>query len=217
MWYDPRDGTGASDRVEVQLAISRDGIAWERPWRRPIISPGSPGLDGSGQIWPLSTPIIRENEIWVYYLSSPESHLGLRNTPNYLSDSEHKFYDDPAPNTSVLARAIWRLDRLIGAEAGPRGGFIVTPIIRFGGERLNINADCGASGAIRIELERPDRDPISGYSINDAIPIQGNGISLQARWQGGRSLRDLDDREVRLRIELNGAVLYSFQFVGGGI
>jgi hypothetical protein len=212
MWYDARDDTGASDRVEVQLAISRDGIAWERPWRTSLISPGSPSLDGSGQIWPLSVPVIRENEIWLYYLSSPESHLGLRSTPNYLSDAERKFYENPDPNSSLLARAIWRVDRLVGAEAGPRGGHIITPSIRFEGERLNINTDCGASGVLRVGLERPNGDPIPGYTVNDAIPIQGNGIALQVMWHDTDNLSDLRGREVRLRFELDGAVLYSFQF-----
>jgi hypothetical protein len=212
MWYDARRETGASDRVEVQLAISRDGIKWHRPWRTALISPGSPSLDASGQIWPLATPIIRDGEIWLYYLSSPETHLGRRNPPNYQSDTEKPFYKTPRPNTSVVARAIWRIDRLVTAEAGANGGWIVTPPIRFRGKRLIVNADCGASGSLRVGPERPNGDPIRGYSSAEAIPIQGNGPALPVSWNRSGNLGQLAGQPVRLGFELKGAKLYSFQF-----
>lgn len=212
MWYDARRGTGASDRVEVQLAVSRDGVEWRRPWRTPLISPGSPSLAASGQIWPLSAPVIRDGEIWLYYLSSPEAHLGRRQPPGYQSDAEKPFYADPRPNTSVVARAIWRMGRLVAAEASPDGGWIVTPPIRFQGERLIVNADCGASGSLRVGLERPDGDPIPGYASAEAIPVQGNGLALPVRWRAAGNLGRLAAEPVRLRFELKGADLYSFQF-----
>jgi len=212
MWYDSRGGTGASDRVEVQLAVSRDGVHWRRPWRKALISPGSPSLAASGQIWPLSAPVIRDGEIWLYYLSSPETHLGRRQPPNYQSDAEKPFYANPRPNTSVVARAIWRMDRLVAAEAGADGGSIVTPSIRFQGERLIINADCGASGGLRVGLERPNGDPIPGFASAEAFPVQGNGLTLPVSWKTASNLAQLAGQPVRLRFELKGADLYSFQF-----
>lgn len=212
MWYDARGGTGGSDRIETQLAISRDGVEWQRPWRKPLISPGSPSLATSGQIWPMSAPIIRDGEIWLYYLSQPETHLGLRKLPNYLSDAEKHFYANSQPNSSVVARAIWRRDRLVAAETNSDSGWIVTPPIRFQGTRLIVNADCGASGSLRVGLERPNGDSIPGYSPAEAVTVQGNGLNLPVRWRASGNLARVAGGPVRLRFELKSADLYSFQF-----
>ena len=213
IWYEARGGTGASDRVEVQLAISRDGITWTRPWRRAIVPPGSPSLSGSGQIWPLMEPIIREDEVWLYYLSEPETHLSAQYKPNYLSSAESQLMADRRTlyQSSVVARAIWRSDRFVFADAGPEGGEIVTPAIRFRGTELAVNANAGATGRLRIAVEKPDGSAIPGYSLSDALPIQGNGIALQARWKQTFDVSTLRGRPVRLRFALTNCQLFAFQ------
>jgi hypothetical protein len=215
MWYDARNNTGASDRVEVQLAVSRDGAEWRRPWRTALIPPGAPSFPASGQIWPLPEPVLLNDEIWLYYLSSPETHLGRRNLPSYVSDAENPFYSAPQPNTSIVARAIWRMDRLVGAEAGPDGGSILTPALCFEGEHLIVNADCGASGSLRVGLERPDGTSIPGFGTAESTPIQGNGVQLPVRWNPNPSLSQLSGQPIRIRFEIKGGSLFSFQFSAG--
>jgi hypothetical protein len=104
------------------------------------------------------------------------------------------------------------MDRLVAAEVGADGGWIVTPPIRFRGERLIVNADCGASGALRVGLERPNGDPIPGYAPAESVPVQGNGLALPVRWRTAGNLAQLSEQPVRLRLELRGVKLYSFRF-----
>ena len=217
MWFEGRGGTGGSDRIEAQLAISRDGIQWSRPWRRAVIPPGAPSMSASGQIWPLPEPIIRNEEVWLYYLSEPDTHLGTLQPPNYLSPSEADLMKDPKRvfETCVVARAIWRLDRFVAADAGPEGGELLTPPILFSGGELRINANAGASGQLRVAVERPSGPAIPGYTLQDAIPIQGNGLALTARWKGHHSVRLVAGQPVRLRFALTNCQLYSFQTVPG--
>jgi len=215
MWYEARGGTGASDRVEAQLAVSRDGIQWNRPWRRAVISPGAPSMDAAGQIWPLPEPIVRGSEVWLYYLSEPDTHLSFAHQPNYVSPKEAELMADRRAlfGTCLIARAIWRLDRFVAADSGPEGGEILTPLIRFSGSGLMVNANAGASGQLRIAIENADGTAIPGLTIEDSVPIQGNGLVLPARWKNGASIGQLAGKPVKLRFRLTNCQLFSFQAV----
>ena len=76
-------------------------------------------------------------------------------------------------------------------DAGPDGGEVITPLLRYGGNELLVNANGGASGQMRVAIEGPDGKPIPGYSLDDGIPIQGNGVALEARWKQKRSVASL--------------------------
>jgi hypothetical protein len=196
MWYDGRRAPTISDMMEVQLGVSRDGIDWPRPWRQALIAPGAPHMRVSGEVWPIPQPIIRNDEVWLYYFSRPETH-------------RTKTYEK---NSGVIARAIWWLDRFIGAGADEGDGEFVTPPILFDGNRLSVNVNAGASGRLRVAIERPDGEPIPGYALADAFPVLGNGIALVPRWQHGPDVEALKGQPVRLRFVLRGADLYSIQF-----
>ena len=85
IWYDRRSAADASDKVEVQLAVSRDGISWQRPWRQPLIAPGVLGAASAGQIFPVPDPVIVGDEIWLYFTAMAEDHMsevsGSRQSP----------------------------------------------------------------------------------------------------------------------------------------
>ena len=195
MWYDARGRTPASDMLEVQLAISRDGIDWKRPWRHALISPGAPDYPEGGQVWPLMDPVIRNNQIWLYYLAQPERHM------------------QGPQRSGVVRRAIWGLDRFVAAQAGPGSGHIVTPTLRFAGNAFAVNLDAGASGRLRVGVEKPNGQAIKGFSLDECHPVYGNGVALTVRWKGEANVKRLVGQPVRLRFVMRNAKLYSFQFL----
>ena len=47
-------------------------------------------------------------------------------------------------------------------DAGPDGGWLVTPPIEFAGPRLLLNIDCGAMGEVWVELQDETGKPLPG-------------------------------------------------------
>ena len=92
-----------------------------------------------------------------------EQLLGV--TPSGLN-KDHDGLVDPAAGgyLSGIGRAVMRLDGFVSAEAEYGGGEIVTPIIRFSGERLELNVDTGGGGSVLVELQDAYGRPISGFA-----------------------------------------------------
>ena len=192
------DGKFSNDGPQdVQLAVSRDGIAWQRPERRPYIPLGLMGTRDGGCIWPTLGMIRRGNEIWQYY-------CGTRHT--------HGYTDPGLRGSGGLCLLVQRLDGFVSADAGHRGGEIVTPSLRFKGERLEVNVDCTAQGTLLVEVLDERERPIPGYTLAEAEPVDRNPLAACVRWTSGRAVGALQGRPVRLRFRMSSSKLYAFQF-----
>ena len=71
---------------------------------------------------------------------------------------------------------------------------------------VNVNAD---GGSLRAELLDAGGNQISGYSMNDCIPIQSNDISEIVRWKNHVEL-PYGKQEFRIRFQMENASLYGF-------
>ena len=195
-----KDGKFSNDGPQdVQLAVSRDGITWQRPERRPYIPLGFLGDWDGGCIWPALGMVRHANEVWQYY-------CGTRHT--------HGYRDPKMVGDGGLCRIVQRLDGFVSADAGPQGGQIVTPPLRFKGESLEINVDCTAQGMIRVELLDEAEQPIPGYALAEAEPIDRNPIAARVQWTSGKEVGSLQGRTIRLRFHMRSCKLYAFQFTG---
>lgn len=200
VWYDRRQGE-ASDKIEVQMLFSRDGIDWHRPDRRPVIPPGSVGSETAGQVYVIPDPVLVGEELWVYYMGFGEDHFAANRGEPIRKGSGR------------LSRAIWLRDRFRGVETvGGGAGELVTVPFRFRGERLCLNLDAAAVGRARVAIESADGTPISGYGLEEALPIYGNGTSLVASWTHGTSVESLTGQPVRLRLDLRACTVFAFGF-----
>src|SRR5262245_30415025 len=75
----PPQGKFSNDGpVDIELAVSRDGIAYDRPERRPYIDLGLAGSRDSGSIYMLVGMLRHGNEIYQYYSAYPFTHAGYR-------------------------------------------------------------------------------------------------------------------------------------------
>ena len=111
--------------VDVQLAASRDGIAWQRVGdRKPFMENGPPGPPGSldaGEIYMANAPVVVEDELWFYYSPCPIEH-------------------GPTGRSGPICLAKLRLDGFVSVDAGDEMGTLVTRPFRCEGGSLRINA-----------------------------------------------------------------------------
>lgn len=196
----PEKGLGPAT-FDVRLAVSRDGKDFRRMPKREAFMPV--GLDGrfdSRMVWAMPDPVRMGDEIWIYYAGANRDHGGNL---------------DPAAGgeeLSGIGRAVLRLDGFVSADAGPTGGILTTPPVRFTGKRLELNVDAGEKGAVLVELLDENNQPIKGYSKDDAIAIQGDSVAMPVRWKSGGDLSELAGTPPRIRFHLRDCKLYAFQF-----
>jgi len=113
---------------------------------------------------------------------------------------------------SINARAIFRLDGFISADADYHGAELTTPPLVFAGRFLRLNLDTSAGGSARVEVQDASGQPLRGYSLKDADVLNGNSTRMQVSWGAKSDLGSLAGKPVRLRFVMRNCKLYAFQF-----
>lgn len=194
--------TGVKD---VQLAVSADGINWERPDRKPYIPLGLETEWDGGMTYAGLGMVRKDDEIWMYY-SGTQCRHGT---------------SDRTKTCGGIGRLTQRLDGFVSADFDYTGGEFTTPLVTFSGPSLHLNVDCSGLGELWVEL-RDERGipigaynrspPYEGYSMTESIPIDRNHLAAPARWLKHDNVADLIGRPVRLHFKGRAAKLYAFQF-----
>ncbi|MCS7025073.1 MAG: LamG domain-containing protein [Bryobacteraceae bacterium] len=196
---EPRRKKG-SGVVEVQLAVSRDGIHWKRLPRPAYIPINSNGEDAIHMMFLTHGMVRRGNEIWQY----AGGHAG--NGVNYHSAWVKQ------PN-SPLWRYVQRFDGFVAAEAAYTGGEILTRPLRFEGKHLRLNIDTGAVGFAQVGILDEQGKPLDGYGVEECVYINGDFLKHPVEWMSkGTDVSELAGRSVRLYFRMRGARLYAMQF-----
>lgn len=194
---DPARGRGTGI-VETQLAVSRDGLHWERYPRPVYVAPTV--VDGFPVIRPYTGMgmVRRGREIWQYCVSYPTYHDTV----------------EAKPRRPAIHRLVQRVDGFVSAEAAYTGGRLLTRPLRFTGRRLVLNIDTGATGFAQVGILDAQGRPIPGFSADDCVYVNGNEIDYPVEWLGrGSDLSALAGRVIRIEIRLRGSSLYALQFL----
>lgn len=184
--------------MPVELAISRDGLNWNRPFRGNYFIPvdGEDRFD-SGTIWSNSTPVFQKDEIRFYYGAYIDWYI-----------------DDPKYNENRLSGiglATMPRDRFAGMEPIERFGMVTLKPIELGNCRgMTINADA-TSGAVRVELLDQNGYRLKGFGKEDSNSVSGDSISHKIHWKN-KSWSDLQDGKYLIRIYIENAVMYAVTF-----
>ncbi len=189
--------------IETQLAVSRDGIHWNRPDRTPYFPMG---LANEWDRWLAVTGsglLRRGNYLYQYYMSSGRTHDSAILRPEY---------DDAIKLKNGIGAVRQRLDGFMSADVDHNGGWLLTPPIVFGGNQLRLNIDTGATGTAFAEIRDARDQPIPGYTLNVCEEIGGNFLDAVVRWKGRDDLTALAGKPVKLYFKLRRAKLYAFQF-----
>ena len=197
----PPEGQYRNDGLlDIQLAVSRDGVYFERPDRGHAYVPlGVRGGPQGGSLYMYPGLARIGDEIIQYYVAHVHSHgeyVGFKETSGL----------------GALYMAAQRLDGFMSADAPYGGGWLITPPLAFEGHRLELNIDCGATGHARVELRDEQNLPIKGFTVEECDLIRGNHIHYRVTWNGDGDVSALAGRPLRLRFVMRNARLFAFQF-----
>jgi hypothetical protein len=183
--------------LDAQFASSRDGIRFDREHRGPYVRMGLPGEPDQRGVYVGVGMIRRGGEIWQYYGGNAGDH-----------NSSHR-------SATAIMRLVQRLDGFVAAEAGTDEGEIVTPLMRFEGDRLELNIDSSAAGTAQVEMLDANGVPVPGFELRNCAPAIGNDVAYPVAWAGAPNLARFQGPPVALRFRLRNARLYAFQFRSG--
>ena len=181
--------------IDLKLAFSRDGFHWARPTYDNFISSSrEPGTWNYGYAHIANgVCLVVNNELYFYvsFFSGTSPRLG-----------SHEY----AGGSVGLARL--RRDGFASLRDDGKGGFVTTKLLEFDGDRLYVNANA-RNGKLLAEILDEQEHVIQGYSRDDCTPLSADGTREPLTW-GGRTLKPLAGRRIRIRFLLENAELYSF-------
>ena len=197
---DPPVGERSNDGpLDIRLAVSRNGVDWNRVSRKPFVPLGVQGSFDDSVMYMVTGLLRKGAELLMYYHSFDFTHGA-----HVVNKDKQK---------GVISRVVLRLDGFVSADADYGGGRLVTPPITFSGSRLQLNVETSVAGRAQVEIRDADEAPIPGFTLQECDPIQLNWIDKTVTWNGSSDLSALADRPIRLHIAMRDAKLYAFQFV----
>jgi hypothetical protein len=200
------------DKVDCELAFSRDGVEWKRSRPRPsFIEWGLPGSwDDTWVNVGTAGPILHDGHLWFFY----SGRSGAHGVPMPL-------------NRGHVGVATLRVDGFASLQAKESPGWVETPPMRWPGGDLLVNVDCrrdldghpnALHGEVRVEARDGRGQPVDGYGREDCAPLRvnsarrGGPLYAPVRWaEGKRGLDELRRRQVRLVFHLQEAHLFAFK------
>ena len=186
--------------VDIRLVVSRDGIAWCRPDRRPYVPLGLKDSWEGGQVFMVLGMVRKGDEIYQYYWGSRYTH------------GRHSVETGELGERTGFGRLVQRLDGFVSADADYAGGEFTTPLITFTGSDLTLNIDCSALGEAWVEVRDEKNLPLPGYTMGESVSIDRNQIAAPVLWKNRRNVGELAGRPVKLHFLLRACKLYAFQF-----
>jgi hypothetical protein len=184
--------------VDIQLAVSRDGIRFTRPDRRPYVALGLQGAWDGGQTYMCLGMIRRGDEVWMFDAPTRRTHGAYE--PGRMEPEKG------------LRRLVQRLDGFVSADAAFDGAEFTTPLLKVSGAYPKLNIDCSAMGQAWVEIRDEKNHPIPGYTLADSIDIDRNQIAAPVLWREKANVAELIGKPISLHFKLRACKLYAFQF-----
>ncbi len=199
------------DLLEIQLAVSRDGIHWDRPGdRQPWIRMPLEDDDKTRRMY-ASPGVVRSGNKLYHYHTAIEQYHGASAPGEYEIEKMPDYIGQ-------IRRTELRLDGYVSASAGNLEGGFVTPPIVFAGKRLELNVDTSASGYVEVELldiygSAPLGYQLKKFTREDCDRIISNSTCRTVTWNGNSDVSALAGKPIRMHVRMRNARLYAFQFV----
>jgi hypothetical protein len=184
---------GDTGNMPIELAISRDGLAWKRPFRDAHFLSA---LEDKSQfdasiIWSNATPVLLDDEFRFYY--------GAYGNAWNSQDTQQ---------ISGLGLATLPRDRFAAIEPiETLGQITLKPLDLRAYRAITLNADA-SDGMVRVEVLDADGYQVAGFSKKQAVAIRGDRVTHRVSWRDKR-LADLPEGLYKLRIHLENAKVYA--------
>ena len=159
--------------IDMHLAFSRDGIAWNRPEdRQPLIACGEKGSWDAADLRMGKTIVVKDDTIYMYYCGAIGVH------PTKPGEIDHYTYEYQQKYRSMdIGLVTLRRDGWISLQTKSQGTLTTKPI-RWPGGQLRANADV-ADGSLAVALKDTDgtvlaqSKPLAGDHANTAVSLTG--------------------------------------------
>lgn len=177
--------------LPTELAISRDGIHWRRPFRKTYFLPvsGDARTFDAGCVWTNATPVFLEDEIRFYY-------------------GGYAKWNVAATDATGIGLATLPRDRFAAVRPKEKIGQITfKPITLRGCRGITINADA-TQGTVQAEILDENGYRVRGFSKDDAIALKGDSLDHIVRWKN-REVTDLPPGRYMLRLHLENAEVFA--------
>ena len=183
-----------TERSEIRLYSSADGIAWNQVPGGPVIEPGEPGE------W--------DSEFICAGKDLAPFGNGRIAVPYIGTEYPHKYPRWQAVwDAWKVGWAWWPEDRLCAVTADGEGEFFTIPSIP-GGRTLRLNFRTPRGGEIRVGLAG-----VAGRSVDDCDPLHGDKMSQIVSWKGETDIGVREGDPVALHIKLRCAELFALNWV----
>lgn len=188
---------------QVELAMSRNLLNWRRLCNRELFLALEP-WDGvaydTQQVLACGSPIIRDNEIRVYY-----NACRFRGHKELYDEKYHPYFGD----ISALNLAKLRLDGFVSLFAADEGVVLTKPLALSGGN-LYVNVDA-SEGELRAEIvDARSMKPLAGLSLDESVTIAGDRLHARLAWRESTPASVASKGPVRIRFVLRSAHFYAF-------
>ncbi len=176
-----------TQQVEPVFMSSRDGVTFHR---------------FSDTIIPQTAPEDRDGNRSNYMTNGL---LELPGRPDELSVfATEAYYSGP---DSRVRRFTYRKDGFVALNGT---GEMLTRPLTFDGNVLALNYRCAADGSVGVQLCDADGEPLPAFNSGE---LTGDLVNHRVRWLSGQTLNKLSGRVVRLRLSLENADVFAFQFM----
>jgi lysophospholipase L1-like esterase len=191
----PAGKWGNDGYLDIQMAVSRDGVNWTRPSREPYVPMGLDGSLDSSQL-SMAVGVVRNGDALYQYYGGYKSTHGQPNVEG--GGSIHRLEQRP--------------DGFMSAEAPIEGGTLTTPAITFSGRRLLLNIDGSATGTGKVALLDADGKEIPGFALAECDEFGANSLSREVTWKRSNDLSAWAGKPARLNFVLKAMKLFAFRF-----
>lgn len=189
-----RYGSAVTDGL---FMASRDSVTFKR-WNEVFLRPG-----------------LKSSDNWAYgdnYIA-----WGMFETPSAVTGGtkELSLFATEAywvGQGSRLRRYAMRIDGFVSMHATLDGGEFLTPPLRFQGGKLTLNLSTSGAGAVRVEIQNGQGQPIDSFALEQCDEVFGDDLERVVSWQGSSDVSRLAGKPLRLRFSLKDADLYSLRF-----
>ena len=182
--------------TEIQVAFSRDGFHWHRPWREAFI-PATRQVGDWDRAYVHAAggcAVVVGDQLFLYYSgwSGKSPALGSH------------MYADGCTGVAFLRR-----DGFASMNANADGGALTTRPLSFSGKHLFVNVDC-PNGTLRAAVLDAGGRPLEPFTLDRCVPVSANATLCPVEWRGVEDLSQVAGRPVKLRLQLASGRLYSF-------
>ncbi len=186
-------------RLEIGMAVSRDGTDWHWPSLDPYIPLGEPGTGRSASLYMFYGMLQVDGKLYQYHHGCDIEHGMLR-------DAE----PDELPGSGVVYRTVQRQDGFVSVDFRADGGELQTPLMCAPGDQLHLNVDARAGGG-KVGILSEEGDALPGLSIDDCDAFSCDSNDHTVTWKGNPDMPGVRDRAVRIVFRMHRAKLFSFR------